>query len=1054
MKNISEILNSLFLPTADPAGIPNGNSINSKVPSGAGSFDDVLSRLNARNDAATNNGAGQSQGTAAGTNQVPTNNAATNGQNAPVINVSPGSGLDGSFLSISQTTVSINESIRVDNLNQLAQAEQTLGSLAAGLSRLLNLLSSLQGMDQAQASNALVVSGAGQISLGDAKSLLNDLQALVQKIPDSQNLLLLPADQQSAFLNQMLQQMIQGQQILLGSLTSQASPASANNSSSSGAALSTVLGQAFSAQNVNLQLLFSDTTATESLKTNAQSSQIFINLQTFQMAATFVQAGSDNAHEVQPVAGQDSNISFQSMFASGSSALSNALNQALVTANTSNAFAVTTGSAATQTAALNLFIAQDALNQNFKNLVQLLMQSGVSQAVLTTFMNQQKELVISDAKQASAQNILSENLTASLPQSVEIPPVTPANSTTASANNIIQQPKTTGRFLVSENIAEVKLAEMQTTAVTTPTLVSEKSGVPPTQPTSNPAFQSNALNAEVLKVLNDAVARLNALGAQGSAAQLSNGTEKPFISIDQILAQLAAIQPLQTSTVSFASNQSTVVNSPANPPQKSSDISNLLNELVQSQALSTGSVAVEVSNQTLITPVSLNVPLAASDLLTNQTQSTVLNALSQINNPSVNTAVQTPQALKIENTENVFTQVQPSPAQTETVVNVTTLSQEQLIQVAFSGQGIAPVSNSSIPNVVTAAPIVLNNAISVVPLVPAISAPSSVQTVVVTPLTPAISPASENDQAAVTPNAVNFQIQTISGTPITSQVPVSGLVVPPPIALTPTSTAPNISASVVMGEAIKNTVPNQTTTNSDPRNTQPSVPSTQPVFVIKPLAPEGVTAVASGSQATSNLIVPQSSGKNSGDSVSLQVNSNTLPSTATFSTAKTLENSSAAILANSSINVSSTIDGARIVNQISDQIAAQTANARTVSRLNFQLIPESLGRVTVQIALVDQSVTARILVTNPDVRDVLQHHMVDLKTALSQAGLQIDQLQVQVQGGSSSLLGQYYQYQQEGYGNRLPGSVPLTSIEEPKTIENTGVFGAMSVRTSLVDMLV
>jgi flagellar hook-length control protein FliK len=110
--------------------------------------------------------------------------------------------------------------------------------------------------------------------------------------------------------------------------------------------------------------------------------------------------------------------------------------------------------------------------------------------------------------------------------------------------------------------------------------------------------------------------------------------------------------------------------------------------------------------------------------------------------------------------------------------------------------------------------------------------------------------------------------------------------------------------------------------------------------------------------------------------------------------------------------------------------------------------------VTIQIALVDQSVSARIIVSNQDVKDSLQHHMIDLKTALNQSGLQIDQLQVQVQGGSSNLLGQYYQYQQEGFGYRLPASNSPATLDEPKTLENTGVLGDLSVRMSLVDVLV
>jgi flagellar hook-length control protein FliK len=106
--------------------------------------------------------------------------------------------------------------------------------------------------------------------------------------------------------------------------------------------------------------------------------------------------------------------------------------------------------------------------------------------------------------------------------------------------------------------------------------------------------------------------------------------------------------------------------------------------------------------------------------------------------------------------------------------------------------------------------------------------------------------------------------------------------------------------------------------------------------------------------------------------------------------------------------------------------------------------------MTIQVSLVDQSVSARILVTNPDVKDALQQHLVDLKTSLNQAGLQIDQLQVQVQGGGASLLSQYYQFQQEGYGSSLP---TFGSTETGNLSENEAVSGPLSVRKSLVNLL-
>jgi len=91
---------------------------------------------------------------------------------------------------------------------------------------------------------------------------------------------------------------------------------------------------------------------------------------------------------------------------------------------------------------------------------------------------------------------------------------------------------------------------------------------------------------------------------------------------------------------------------------------------------------------------------------------------------------------------------------------------------------------------------------------------------------------------------------------------------------------------------------------------------------------------------------------------------------------------------------------------------------------------------------VDQLVTAKILVTHADVREALQNNLVELKTSLYQAGLQIDQLQVQVQGGGAGLLAQYYQFQQEGNGQTSreaqDGQVKRETDDVPMEISAVG----------------
>jgi len=147
------------------------------------------------------------------------------------------------------------------------------------------------------------------------------------------------------------------------------------------------------------------------------------------------------------------------------------------------------------------------------------------------------------------------------------------------------------------------------------------------------------------------------------------------------------------------------------------------------------------------------------------------------------------------------------------------------------------------------------------------------------------------------------------------------------------------------------------------------------------------------------------------------------------------------------------VDPVELVRQISNQVQAQMARTHTVSRLSFQLIPESLGRVTIQVAVVDQTVTARILVASPEVREALQHHMVELRTSLNQAGLQIDNLQVHIQGGSGQGLAMYYEYQREGFAQELrnvAGNVVENEIPENNAPDLHLAWGRMNLVNVLV----
>ncbi|HVM33107.1 MAG TPA: flagellar hook-length control protein FliK [bacterium] len=342
------------------------------------------------------------------------------------------------------------------------------------------------------------------------------------------------------------------------------------------------------------------------------------------------------------------------------------------------------------------------------------------------------------------------------------------------------------------------------------------------------------------------------------------------------------------------------------------------------------------------------------------------------------------------------------------------------------------------------------------------------QTAVV--LTSQAQPVAPTAASSATPTA-NTPAAPTQGvlTPNPAQVPVtpSAAIANPqaPVALAPNNAPPNpvgttpketvtattlFTNTVVMGENVKPVVAQVVAVENQPNLNQalPTDPNLSAVQSINPVLAQGVNSVSTVAEFAAlkdQAFKDQDALSGVPVSPSTTADSSSLAGAANFT--QTVQANTPSV-PNSPINV------AGVIQQFAEQISKHSSQEHSVSRISFQLVPENLGRVTIQVALVDQSVSARIVVANPDVKDGLQNHLVDLKAALNQAGLQIDQLQVQVQGGSANLLGQYYQYQQEGASYRLPVGAAVGSLASPENDENTGVLGAFSQRNSLVNLLI
>ena len=90
----------------------------------------------------------------------------------------------------------------------------------------------------------------------------------------------------------------------------------------------------------------------------------------------------------------------------------------------------------------------------------------------------------------------------------------------------------------------------------------------------------------------------------------------------------------------------------------------------------------------------------------------------------------------------------------------------------------------------------------------------------------------------------------------------------------------------------------------------------------------------------------------------------------------------------------SRIDTTDIIRQIVDSISI--SNTTEESAIELQLTPESLGRMYINVSQKNSEITARIAVSNEAVKEALQTQMVNLKEALNNSGIRVNEVEITV----------------------------------------------------------
>ena len=1033
MKSISDILNSMVQPTEQHSllGGNQGSSTQGANPS-VGSFSDVLSRLNSQNASTAN--VTSNTGNNGATN--------TNTQNS-------GSTVD-SDNQITVTEVQVSEKVQSNNLNQatLSNIENATASLAMALSKLVNLASQAQNSNQTQAQNLIISASGGTINASQAQQLVTQIADLKNQ-NNGQNALSLTPEQQNALLLQMMQSMIQNQQVTFTN-----SPDTQNNQNSllSGSQNSSLLQFSFTGnQNGNTQI--------ESLSIDVQT----LNLQVSNL--------NQMPQSLLTNAPQSTNLT---------DATTQKLTQLLQQLNVTPSGTPTNIQVQSSSASIN----SPELAKNFQNLVQILTQSGAGQAVLSNYLTQNKNNVANNNFE-QALNQFSQTQNALGIQSVSVTSI----SESASANSAlisndgqnnsaanqtrllndslggqyiqltVQNPQIqnnnqvqTAAFTASVQIpkapiqstsgSELPLPVTNPQAPQLPAVTNETQNIPTQSETNQPLTALQTANAKGPTALSEANAALNqtvqpnipvgnnvaqnvpsqsvtptvntqsaqavdtvTAGQNNQSQSVANPNSEEALSQPQDVFSNGHLQALNGIVARF---NSAVVSGQAIDPNVINYINNINQYPSETQAenrtLNQAATVQATSPALKLEPVTQTVNVAADVVLNNQNTQQASN-------------------LTGNNVQNQL--VQPTSPTTQQTTNIINDSTQNLFVQTGANTTVTNLVNASVGttalNTVNSSPTTVNPSTSVIS-----SAPVVQQIVTANQSTVVVNPSSSS----------------ASGAPVT--VASTSPVVTQPVTNPASMTAQNVPAATVAGETAKASVPVLVLSNTNNNNNAPAVSAVSSVSAassVQPVTSQAVSQTSNASETSANLNSTGNFSKNTlSDSANLQNLAAAVNAGVTATTDKTGNAFQNTVNTVANSNPNGSVDSSQILNQITQQVASQTADAKMVNRLSFQLVPESLGRVTVQVALVDQAISARIMVSNPDVREVLQQHMVDLKAALSQAGLQIDQMQVQVQGGGANLLNQYFQYQQEGNSYRESAWTPSNTPEIVQNSDNSSLL--------------
>jgi hypothetical protein len=124
-----------------------------------------------------------------------------------------------------------------------------------------------------------------------------------------------------------------------------------------------------------------------------------------------------------------------------------------------------------------------------------------------------------------------------------------------------------------------------------------------------------------------------------------------------------------------------------------------------------------------------------------------------------------------------------------------------------------------------------------------------------------------------------------------------------------------------------------------------------------------------------------------------------------------------------------------LIDQVVNKMKIMIGSRKT--EISMQLKPESLGRLSLKLTVVDGVLNGKMIVQNNQAKSLIQANLAELRESLEQQGIPVSKFQVNVGGGGEYKQQQFFQENRQTFHGK-PTADPYGEIEEEEFISWKG----------------